>query len=232
MKILLILDLDYTHFIYHQPGVVWIGGKTKRLQFYLDLIQKAKQQNVEVICAVVSSKTGYDDLCREAAKEFKEFLQNMNPHMYTTINELDYLLIKLKGQLVYQCVTHLMTAPVDNSNEKHSHFHLVYPASDKITAMLEIGRAHDIPVDRTIFLDDDLVLLNSAKEQGINTVSFNCFSPVNPDRVAYHDEAEILRQLDAIHEQINQTFDACLLKCEEAAKQKEEPEAKRTKLGN
>ncbi len=229
MKILLILDLDYTHFISHIPGTNWLGDKQKRLRVYLDLIEKAKLQNVEVIWAVVSSKYDYDDLCKEAAIFFKDLLQLSNPHMYTNIDDHEHLLIKICGRLLYKGIHTLTTSYVEDTEDKHSHFHLVSPAEEKITAMLEIGNRHDIPAERIIFLDDSQGLLNLAKQHGINTVSFNCFSPTNPNRAAYSDQEAINRHLDGIHAELHQIFDACLLKCEEAAKQAEEPGAKRTK---
>jgi hypothetical protein len=231
MKILLILDLDYTHFITHLPGTNWIGEKAKRLQLYLDLIEKAKLQNIEVIFAVVSAKSYYDDLCKEAAIAFKDLLQRMNAHMYATFDGLDYLLLKHQGQLVYKCLHNGNNLSAGDIPDRHSHFHLVYPAGEKITAMLEIGSIHDIPAERIIFLDDDKILLDKAKDRGMNIVSFNCFSPTNSERVAYNDTTEINRHLDAIHEQLHQIFDACLLKLEESAKQEDEPEVKRAKFG-
>lgn len=231
MKILFILDLDYTHFITHLPDTTWIGEKAKRLQLYFDLIEKAKVHNVEVIFAIVSAKSRYDDLCKEAAIAFKDLLQRMNPHMYATISGLDYHLLKHQGQLKYQCIASGNHVSAGDIPDMHSHFHLVYPPGEKITVMLEIGSIHDIPAERIIFLDDDKHLLDKAKDKGINIVSFNSFSPTNPQRVAYNDADEINRHLDAIHEQLHQVFDACLLKCEESSKQEDEPVVKCAKSG-
>src|SRR5580658_3870695 len=91
-KILFVLDLDEAHFdSYASLGRdPWIHNKNIWINHYKKMIEIAKTNDIEIIIAIVTRKSGIDDICIEAANAFKEFLPN---EMYQKNNDKDCCIV-------------------------------------------------------------------------------------------------------------------------------------------
>lgn len=202
-KILIALDLDYTHFATSKRnGVHWIGEKEEHLNAYQALINKADAHNIEVIFAVVTSKTRFDDICEEAAKSFKLLLQRDNPMMIITVDDKEFILVKKFEDHYYECLTENITKRPATKKPLLSHFHIVEDC--KVGTLLKLGQAHNISPENIILLDDTAYKLQAAQSAGIKTVSFECF---NSAHASFFDNKKVVKDhLKRIHDELFNVF--------------------------
>jgi hypothetical protein len=209
-KILIVLDLDFTHFITSKRnGVHWIGGKEVHLKTYADLITKAEAQGIDVVFAVVTSKTHFDDICEEAAKAFKPLLHRSNPSMITKTGQDEYMLVNKFGVHFYECLTKEETKKPSPNTSLLSHFHIVKDC--KVSSLLHIGKAHDIPAERIILLDDTDYKLRDAQQAGMQIVSFECF--YQKESRFFDDTKKVKENLDRIHAELFKVFERVMRTC-------------------
>ncbi len=106
-KLMLFLDLDFTHFNSSMESVVWLGQKQDWQNFYHELIALAHSHGVEMLFAVVTNKQSFDDIAEEAAVSFKDLLSIDNPSMYfTDAKGLEWCLVKNNKVLKEECINY------------------------------------------------------------------------------------------------------------------------------
>jgi len=214
MKIMIAVDLDDTHFFSRRNGIHWIGDKTARIQFYINLIKAAEAKGIEVVFVVLTAKKEFDDICLEAASAFKPLLSRHNKDMYVNFDGLEYVLVNHNTELYYQCLATNIQKKLENpARSLHSHFHIVSRPEYKIGSLVSIGRKHDIPSERTIFLDDIESILVTARKRGMKTVSFWCFNERNPNQCLGDDEAVVNQHLEQINKTMLTIFDEVCEHC-------------------
>jgi len=193
-KILLAVDLDYTHI---KPDESWIAEPEFWMDCYADLSKKISNCGFEFIFAVVTKRFYFDNRsCVEVANTFRPFLEKNNPHMFRSKNGHEWCLVNEHGKRAYHCLTgeikhipgSLMTQaeidlflfgwPQDTSNilpDAVSHFEFIR-YGNKSDAVKRIALFHDIPIENTMLLDDSPDVLKEAQVHGILTVSLECFN--------------------------------------------------------
>ena len=87
-------------------SVRWLGGDK---QFWLDTFDSvkaiAKEQGVEIIFSIVTSKTHFDDMCSVVATSLKKYLERSNDQLYVTYQNKLYCLVYDNGQYKYESLT-------------------------------------------------------------------------------------------------------------------------------
>lgn len=187
-KLMLFLDLDFTHFnTANERGVVWLGKEQDWLDFYGELIRTAKSQGVELLFAVISKKLHFDDIAEQAAVSFKDLLSIRNPDMYFTSEDgLAWCLVNHESGFFYECINYQSVGDEDppsflcESSEQPPHF-VIASLNNKSGYMLEIAEYHDISPECCLLLDDTPDVLLDATLNNIQTVSFSEFCPTIHD---------------------------------------------------
>ncbi|MBA2651835.1 MAG: hypothetical protein H0U73_06180, partial [Tatlockia sp.] len=177
IKILLALDLDYTHFISGRNGIWWIGSKEFWLALYEAINNLAEDQKVTIVFAIVTSKKDSDDLTDEAAKTFRLFLEKHNPHMYKNKGHTEWYLTNLNEKLTYIVLNGDQgTDSVEIPEYAFANFEIVFDSIYKSAALRRLTSVYDIPPERCVLLDDSPFVLKLVKNEGFRTVSCECFN--------------------------------------------------------
>lgn len=203
-RILLALDLDDTHFVsYYQKSAKWIGSKEFWVKLYQDLQSNAHKHGFEVIFSVVTNKPEFDDICAEAAKAFKPFLQAGNRGMYQSKGNGEYCLVSQDQKLRYEHLHSDMSFDHGNipGEPKFSHF-IVQSEAAKAPIILNLANQYGIPPNRCILFDDTPSVLEEVSDKGINTVSFSCFNSSSHKSETLENPAYIEKHLSRIRQEI------------------------------
>jgi hypothetical protein len=210
-KILLIADLDYTHFNSSiTDEVVWLGGKDHWIKFYHEIASLMRCSNVEMHFAVVTNKDSFDDIAEEAATAFRTFLEKGHQSMFIKHDGKDWCLVNMSRQLQFECLEEANTIACTNP-DGISHFVVAYQ-EDKIPYIKKIAQTHKIPLEQCLVLDDLPEVLDSAQTSGIPTVSFREFCKDHID-VALLDDPSYVNSVIAqkkieIHLKIHRMLNA------------------------
>lgn len=176
LKVLVALDLDYTHFNSSVKSTAhWLGDEREWVDFYQSQVEYASRQGVELYFMVITNKSHFDDHAEVAAKAFAPLLCLGNPHMYLHEGNEQWCLVDVGEEMVYECLQRNAKKQC-RSKDIYSHF-FVLPFSDKTPHILSLAKRHGIPASQCLLLDDTQEHLESAKSKGIETVSFAEFSP-------------------------------------------------------
>lgn len=182
-KILLALDLDYTHFDSTKALPTWLGSKEFWINLYREVVKIAASRDVDVVFAITTSKDKIDDICIEAATVLGEFITRHCPHQYKIDHLKGYwVLVNLDGKLQFECLYKIETRHDSIAETAFSHFHIKFH-EDKSPLILDVAEIHNIPAHDCILLDDSPKTLQLARENKIQTVSFEVFNinTINPD---------------------------------------------------
>lgn len=177
-KVLVALDLDYTHFNSSVKSKVhWLGEERGWVDFYQSQVEYASRQGVELYFMVITNKSHFDDHAEAAAKAFAPLLCLGNPHMYIKEGNEQWCLVDVGEVMVYESLKRNAKMQC-RSKDSYSHF-IVLPFRDKPPYILSLAQRHGISAGQCLLLDDTQEQLDSAQSKGIETVSFAEFSPDN-----------------------------------------------------
>lgn len=193
-KVLVALDLDYTHFNSKETSrVCWLGKEQEWIDFYHSQAAIAATFGVELYFMVITNKSHFDDHAEAAAKAFCKLLSLGNPFMYLQEQSEHWCLVRMEEHLQYESL-HRDAKKRCTLTEAYSHF-VVLPFKDKAPYILDLAQRHGIPANQCLLLDDMEMQLVAAREKGIETVSFEEFSP---DSESSADILSSNREIDII----------------------------------
>lgn len=177
-KVLIALDLDYTHFNSSiVNNVCWLGDKQDWLDFYDSQLSFAHRHGVELYFMVITNKSHFDDHAEVAAKAFNRFLSLGNPHMYLQDQNERWCLVRNGEKLEYENLNRNAKKEC-NIDGAYSHF-VVLPFVNKAPYILDLAQRYGISANQCLLLDDLQAQLDAARDKGIETVSFEEFCPEN-----------------------------------------------------
>tara|TARA_R110002110_G_scaffold415807_1_gene656449 strand:+ start:64741 stop:65568 length:828 start_codon:yes stop_codon:yes gene_type:complete len=181
-KILITLDLDMTLFDSRQKRVTWMGGSEK---FWLDTFDtietNAREQGVEVIFTVVTSKECFDDMCSVAATSLRKYLEKFNGMTYRTIKNKEHCLVWDNGSFNFESLQDNSTQYNLNKPNLKTPF-IIKQFGNKTKIIEQLARQHNIPINQCIFLDDDWANIRPARNAGIHVVAYDWFYRLYPSK--------------------------------------------------
>lgn len=173
-KILLALDLDYTHFNTAKREVSWIGSEAFWHETYHSVIEITQKKGIDVVFMVVTNKDIFDDICAVAAASLMPFLSRHHPGMYQRDNRgQHYCYVYVNNSYYYEGLS--SNASLKVQAKGFSHF-VVQAMKTKSPFILEVATSNGIPAEHCILLDDTPDVLAEAAFNQINTIGFQCFN--------------------------------------------------------
>ncbi len=222
--ILLVVDLDYTHFYTDKrdrltgehvvASEAWFGSPAFWTQMYKSFFETAAKHNVEVIFGIITSKGESDDLCQEAAKHFRNFLCNKKESMFRTEAYKECILYEYpaKNKFYYEALNGVFAQPAPEA-ETFSHFIILDEYdSNKAKPLLKLATIYDIPADWCIIMDDSADVLKNAAHHGINCVSMACFDENMVPAKDLSSEAYVNLHLERIKSELFQKLEQIIEK--------------------
>ncbi len=173
-KILLGLDLDYSHFnssITHTAA--WFSSESFWIDLYKSIVTSATELGVEIIFAVITKKPKFDDICEEAALKFRQFLETSSVPMYIDRAGYSYCLADVNGTLRYEGVG--ISGIINVGKDITFSNFMIIELGQKSTALLKLSKVHGIPEKQCIMVDDTPDVLADVKAAGFHPISLHCF---------------------------------------------------------
>lgn len=216
-KILVVLDVDGVHLDGRRinkhdktplsPRRCWIGSKKEWQKLYYQADEIAQKWECDLVFAIVTAKSGVDDLLLEQVRAFYPLLTKHNQANFVkTCNSSYYCAIRnwlsdddsqtltsnikfyeFSGQASKEVyVTDYKGLPNIESVTPVPYSSTAYQnKNNKVTksdAIKRIAQAHEIPLEQCVLIDDSPVVIKEVQAEGIQVVDVSCFNDLfRPD---------------------------------------------------